>query len=103
MIKEVKVQQGMKWITVLELTLFAFTTPKGTFTLSGTHTDGTDTWKNITTGKFHEWSRSSVKSWWEQGKIYPIEEATTVMWRETNGNTAKTDYNTKTIHTHRKK
>src|SRR5690606_21675445 len=80
------------------LRLFAFTTPKGTFTLSGTNTDGTDTWKNIDTGEFHEWQRSSIKSWFEQGKIHPIDEATALTWRETNGNGATIDYNTKTMH-----
>jgi len=87
----------------LELTLFAFTTPKGTFTLSGTNTDGTDTWRNITTGEFHEWQRSSIKSWFEQGKIKPVEEADTLLWRETNVNGTTIDYNTKTIQTHHKK
>ena len=70
--------------TAYELTLFAFTTPKGTFTLVGTETRGNetiDTWKNIDTGEFHEWSRQSVKSWWEQGKIKPVEKATTLLWR----------------------
>lgn len=100
MFKEVEVHQGRKTITVLELTLFAFTTAKGTFTLVGTETRGSetiDTWKNIDTGEFHEWPRQSVKTWWEQGKIKPVEEATTVMWRETNGNGATIDYNAKTI------
>lgn len=69
----------------LELTLFAFTTPKGTFALSGTNTDGTDTWRNITTGEFHEWQRSSIKTWWEQGKVHPVEEANTVMWCNQDG------------------
>ncbi len=64
--------------------LFAFTTSKGTFTIVGTNTDGTDTWKNINTGEFHEWSRKSVKTWWEQGKIKPVEEATTIMWQRKN-------------------
>lgn len=80
MFKEVEVQQGRKTITVLELTRFGFTTPKGTFTLSGTNTDGTDTWKNIDTGEFHEWSRKSVKSWYGQGKITPVEKATAITW-----------------------
>jgi|SRR5690554_7897505 len=75
-----EIQQGRETITVLELTLFAFTTPKGTFTLSGSNTDGTDTWKNIDTGEFHEWSRESIKSWLEQGKILPVAEATTLVW-----------------------
>ena len=87
----------------LELTLFAFTTPKGTFTLSGSNTDGTDTWKNIDTGEFHEWQRESIKSWFEQGKIAPVKEANEVIWRETNGNGTRIDYNTKTIHRHHKK
>ena len=106
MFKEVEVQQGRKTITVLELTLFGFTTSKGTFTLVGTETRGTetiDTWKNIYTGEFHEWQRQSVKSWWEQGKIKPVEEATKVTWRETNGSRTTIDYNIKTIHRRLKK
>jgi hypothetical protein len=103
MFKTHEIQQGRKTVTALELTLFAFTTPKGTFTLSGTNTDGTDTWHNINTGEFHEWQRASIKTWWEQGKITPIEEATTVIWQETNGNSTAIDYNTKTIHRHHKK
>lgn len=85
MFKEVEVQQGRKWVTVLEITLFAFRTEKGIFTLVGTNTDGTDTWKNIDTGEFHEWSRQSVKSWFEQGKIKPVKEATAVMWLNQDG------------------
>lgn len=80
MFETYQIQQGRKTITVYELTLFAFTTSKGTFTLSGSNTDGTDTWKNINTGEFHDWSRQSVKTWWEQGKIKPVEEATTLVW-----------------------
>lgn len=89
MFKTHEIQQGRKTVTALELTIFAFTTLKGTFTLSGTNTDGTDTWRNITTGEFHEWQRYSIKSWWEQGKIKPVEEATTVMWRNQDGMTYK--------------
>lgn len=103
MFKEVEIQQGRKTVTAYELTRFAFRTPKGTFTLSGSSTDGTDTWKNINTGEFHEWSRQSVKSWFEQGKIYPVEKATTLLWRETTVNGTTIDYNAKTIHRHRKK
>src|SRR5690606_22926686 len=80
MFKTHQIQQGKKTVTALELTLFAFTTPKGTFTLSGTNTDGTDTWRNIDTGEFHEWSRKSVKSWFEQGKIKPISKSTHPLW-----------------------
>jgi|SRR5690606_2856211 len=103
MFKEVEIQQGRKTVTAYELTLFAFTTSKGTFTLSGTNTDGTDTWKNINTREFHEWPRKSVKSWFEQGKIKPVEEADTLLWLETNGNGTTIDYNTKTIHGRHKK
>ena len=103
MFKTHQIQQGKKTVTALELTLFAFTTPKGTFTLSGTNTDGTDTWRNIDTGEFHEWSRKSVKSWFEQGKIHPVEKAITLTWLETNGNGTTIDYNAKTIHRHHKK
>jgi hypothetical protein len=80
MFKTHEIQQGRKTITVLELTLFAFRTEKGIFTLSGSSTNGTDTWKNINTGEFHEWQRSSIKTWWEQGKIKPVEEANAITW-----------------------
>src|SRR5690606_13805714 len=82
--------------------LFAFTTPKGTFTLSGTNTDGTDTWKNIDTGEFHEWPRSSIKTWLQQGKIKPLEDADAFLSQEANRNGARNDHNTQTIHRLRK-
>lgn len=69
--------------TVYEYLLVAFKTDKGTFTLVGTETRGTetiDTWKNIDTGEFHEWTRQSVKKWLDQGKLTPIPEATDLLW-----------------------
>lgn len=87
MFKTHEIQQGRSWVTAYELTRFAFTTSKGTFTIVGTETRGgetIDTWKNINTGEFHEWPRQSVKTWWEQGKIKPVEEATTVIWHRKN-------------------
>ena len=83
MIKEVKVQQGRKWITVLEYQLHAFTTSKGTFTLVGTETRGTetiDTWKNLDTGEFHEYPRQSIKKWLNQGKIAQVEKSVSMLW-----------------------
>ena len=64
--------------TVYEYTLFGFATPKGTFTLVGTETRGTetiDTWKNLDTGEFYDWSRSDIKKWLDQGKIMPVQES----------------------------
>ena len=82
MFETYEIQQGRKTVTALELTLFAFTTSKGTFTLSGSNTDGTDTWKNIDTGEFHEYPRQSIKKWLDQGKITPVQESTTLAWRQ---------------------
>lgn len=66
--------------TVYEYLLVAFKTDKGTFTLTGTNCDWTDTFKNLDTGEFHEWPRSQIKKWLDQGKITPIPESTTLEW-----------------------
>lgn len=63
----------------LELTHYAFTTSKGTFTLSATNSNGTDEWKHTTERTFHTWSRKEVYSWWESGKIEVIDEATSIV------------------------
>lgn len=65
----------------LELTHYAFTTIKGTFTLSATHSNGTDEWKHTKDKTFHTWSRKEVYSWWESGKIEVAEEATSLTWQ----------------------
>lgn len=70
-------------MTVYEYRLHAFTTPKGTFTLVGTETRGTettDTWKNLDTGEFHEYPRRSIKKWLDLGKISPVPNSTTLTW-----------------------
>lgn len=71
-----------KWenITVYEYTLHAFTTSKGTFTLTGTSSDWIDTFKNMDTGEFNEYPRQSIKKWLDQGKLTPIPESTTLVW-----------------------
>lgn len=69
-------------ITVYEYTLFAFSTQKGIFTLTGTSSDWIDTFKNLGTGEFHDWPRSHIKKWHEQGKITPVQEATRIDWQE---------------------
>lgn len=63
-----------------QLNLFAFTTKKGTFTLSGTSSDGTDEWKHLETRTFHTWTREQVYHWLVQGKITPVEESTQINW-----------------------
>lgn len=68
--------------TVYEYTLFAFRTEKGTFTLTGTSSDWIDTFKNLDTGEFHEWPRSHIKKWLDQGKITPVPESTAIDWYE---------------------
>ncbi len=76
MIKEIKIGQKV----VLELYLFAFTTEKGTFTLSGSNSDGTDEWREVGTSNFHKWNRSNVYDWFIQGKISPVDEAKSIDW-----------------------
>lgn len=80
MIKEIFVANGRSGRTVLEYRLHAFTTAKGTFTLTGTNSDWIDTFKNLDTGEFHDWPRSHIKKWLDQGKIKPVPESTTVVW-----------------------
>lgn len=63
-----------------ELTLFAFKTKKGIFTLSGTNANGTDEWRQLGTNNFHTWQRSQVYQWFVEGKISPIEEALRIDW-----------------------
>lgn len=67
----------------LELTHYAFKTAKGTFTLSATHSNGTDEWKHTTERTFHTWSRQEVYNWWESGKIEVVENATSLTWQNT--------------------
>ena len=76
--------------TVYEYTLYAFRTQKGIFTLVGTETkkfevekhvtSTIDTFKNLNTGEFHDWPRSSIKKWLDQGKVSPIPESTILVW-----------------------
>lgn len=80
MIEQVEIQQGNRTVTAYQLTLFAFTTEKGTFTLSGSNADGTDEWREVGTCKFHRWSRRQVYDWFIQGKISPVDEAKSVDW-----------------------
>lgn len=63
-----------------ELTHYAFTTAKGTFTLSGSNADGTDEWKHVDEHTFHTWSRKQVYEWWKSGNIQPVIEATSIIW-----------------------
>jgi len=63
-----------------ELTLFAFQTPKGTFTLSGTNANGTDEWRQLGTCNFYTWERSMVYEWLKLGKIKPVGSAKNLKW-----------------------
>lgn len=60
--------------------IFAFTTEKGTFTLSGSNVDGIDTFREVGTNNFHDWHRSKVREWYNSGKIHPVKEATSMIW-----------------------
>lgn len=84
MIEQVEIQQGNRTVTAYHLTLFAFTTEKGTFTLSGSNADGTDEWREVGTANFYKWNRSNVYDWFIQGKIKPLDEAKCIDW---NNNT----------------
>lgn len=64
----------------LMYTLYAFKTEKGIFTLVGTSSDGIDTFKNINTGTYHDFPRQSIKKWFLEKKIIPIQEALNLMW-----------------------
>lgn len=86
--------------TVHEYTLFAFRTQKGTFTLTGTRSipgDAIDTFKNLDTGEFHDWTRSHIKKWYEQGKITPVPEATRIDWYENQRRASKGRVQSKVI------
>lgn len=80
MIEPVEIQQGNRTVTVYHLSLFAFTTKKGTFTLSGSNSDGTDEWREVGTANFHKWHRSQVYDWFIQGKITPVSMADKIDW-----------------------
>lgn len=80
MITPIQVQSGKRTVTAYELTLFAFKTQKGIFTLSGTNSDGTDEWRQLGTCNFYTWERSSVYQWFKSGKISAIQEAKTINW-----------------------
>lgn len=80
MIKQVEIQQGNRTVTAYQLTLFAFTTEKGRFTLSGSNADGTDEWREVGTVRFHKWSRRQVYDWLIQSKIKPVDEAKSIDW-----------------------
>lgn len=79
MIKEVIVETKKGDITCYELTHYAFTTSKGTFTLSATHSNGTDEWKHTAERTFHTWSRQEVYNWWIDEKIEVVGEATEIL------------------------
>lgn len=86
MFNKVEIQQGRRLVTAYEYTLFAFTTPKGTFTLVGSDADGTDTFKCLETREYHEWNRSHVYEWFIQGKIAPVNESKTLDWYNNHTN-----------------
>lgn len=77
--------------------LVAFRTQKGTFTLVGTDRDWNDDFKNIDTGEYHTWNRRTIKKWYEQGKIQPVPEATSIIWLETQGNRGRIKRNSKKV------
>lgn len=83
MIKEVTVFNNNFTTIEYELTLFAFKTSKGIFTLSGTNSDGTDEWRRVGSCDFHTWKRKDVYLWFLSGKIEPIKEATSICWMDT--------------------
>lgn len=80
MIEKVVVETGRNKKECLELRLFAFKTPKGIFTLSGSNSNGTDEWRQLGTCNFYTWERSRVYEWLKLGKIQPVEEATSLGW-----------------------
>lgn len=77
-----------------ELTLFAFKTIKGIFTISGSNSDGTDEWRQLGTNNFHTWQRSQIYQWFVEGKISPVQEANTIDWYN-NTITSKTTRHTR--------
>lgn len=80
MIEKVIVKERKRDVECLELRLFAFQTPKGTFTLSGTNANGTDEWRQLGTCNFYTWERSRVYQWLKLGKIKPVERAESLEW-----------------------
>lgn len=87
----------VKMFDGLTYRLVAFKTAKGTFTLVGTDKDWNDEFKNIDTGEYHTWNRKTIKSWYEQGKITPVPEATHPMWLETHRNRGRIKRNSKKV------
>lgn len=82
MIKEVTVFNRKRTSIQHELTLFAFRTEKGVFTLVGSNSDGTDEWRQVGTSNFHIWKRKMVYDWFISGKIEPVKQATRISWRD---------------------
>lgn len=82
---------------VYEYQLYAFRTQKGTFTLTGTSSDWIDTFKNLDTGEFHDWPRSHIKKWFDQGKITPIPESITLIWYQNQRKAPKESLQSKII------
>lgn len=80
MIKQIEIQLKGKVVIALEYYLYAFTTSKGTFTLSGSNANGTDEWKHLETLTFHTWERRQVYEWFIQGKVSAVIESTTLDW-----------------------
>lgn len=80
MIKKTKIEtrKGV-YKEVLEYTLHAFKSSKGTFTLSGTSGEH-DEFKNLNTLEFIKCNRNDVKEWIDKGLIHPVPESTTIDW-----------------------
>lgn len=100
MIEIVKVQVGNRTKECYQYLLFGFHTPKGTFTLVGSDTNGTDTFKELGTSNFHEWKRSQVYEWFVKGNISVVSESTTLDWYT---NPIKKDNSLKRLKTSRNK
>lgn len=82
MIKEVTVFNGKRTSIQYEMTLFAFRTEKGVFTMVGSSSDGSDEWRQIGRCNFHSWQRKKIYEWFVSGRIIPIEEANRLNWRD---------------------
>lgn len=81
MLKKVTITQGQLTLITYEYTLYAFTTDKGLFTLSGSFTNGGDIFKQLTPiVEFHEWQRTQLYDWLNKGKIKPVDEANRIDW-----------------------
>lgn len=65
---------------VLEYTLYAFTTDKGTYRLVGSDSNGDDTFRIVGTSTFHTWKRSQIYDWYKANKITPLPTATTIIY-----------------------